>query len=127
MAEFRYPFAAIVGQEQVKRALLYNLIEPRVGGVLLCGEKGTAKSTIVRGMAELTDQKVIDLPLSVTEDMLVGSIDFERAVREGVRHFCGGLLERADGNILYVDEVNLLPDSIVSALICAAASGENIV
>ena len=127
MAEFRYPFAAIVGQEQVKRALLYNIIEPRVGGVLLCGEKGTAKSTIVRGMAELTDQKVIDLPLSVTEDMLVGSIDFERAVREGVRHFCGGLLERADGNILYVDEVNLLPDSIVSALICAAASGENIV
>ena len=106
----RYPFSAIVGQEQVKRALIYNLIEPRIGGVVLCGEKGTAKSTIVRGLAELTEQRVIDLPLSVTEDMLVGSIDFERAVKEGVRTFSGGLLERADGNILYVDEVNLLPE-----------------
>lgn len=127
MADFRYPFAAVVGQEPVKKALLYNLIEPRIGGVLLCGEKGTAKSTIVRGMAALTDQKVVDLPLSITEDMLVGAIDFERAVKEGVRAFSGGVLERADGNILYVDEVNLLPDSIVSTLICAAASGENLV
>lgn len=123
----RYPFAAIVGQERVKLALLYNLIEPRIGGVVLCGEKGTAKSTIVRGLAELTRQKVVDLPLSVTEDMLVGSIDFERAVKEGVRAFSGGLLARADGNILYVDEVNLLPDGVVNTLICAAASGENLV
>ncbi len=127
MDDLRYPFAAIVGQEPVKKALLYNLIEPRIGGVLLCGEKGTAKSTIVRGMAALTDQKVVDLPLSITEDMLVGAIDFERTVKEGVRAFSGGVLERADGNILYVDEVNLLPDSIVSTLICAAASGENLV
>lgn len=123
----RYPFAAIVGQEWVKRALLYNLIEPRIGGVVLCGEKGTAKSTIVRGLAELTEQKVVDLPLSVTEDMLVGSIDFERAVKEGIRTFDPGLLARADGNILYVDEVNLLPDGVVNTLICAAASGENLV
>ena len=123
----RYPFAAVAGQERVKRALLYNLIEPRIGGVLLCGEKGTAKSTVVRGLAELTEQKVIDLPLSVTEDMLVGSIDFERAVKDGVRAFAGGLLSRADGNILYVDEVNLLPDGVVNTLICAAASGENLV
>ncbi len=123
----RYPFAAIVGQERVKRALLYNLIDPRIGGVVLCGEKGTAKSTIVRGLAELTEQKVVDLPLSVTEDMLVGSIDFERAVKEGIRAFSGGLLNRADGNILYVDEVNLLPDGVVNTLICAAASGENLV
>ena len=127
MARYCYPFTAIVGQERVKNALLYNLIEPRIGGVLLCGEKGTAKSTIVRGMAALTDQKVVDLPLSVTEDMLVGSIDFERAVKEGGRCFSGGLLARAHGNILYVDEVNLLPDTIVSTLICAAASGENLV
>lgn len=123
----RYPFAAIAGQERAKRALLYNLIEPRIGGVVLCGEKGTAKSTMVRGLAELTDRKVVDLPLSVTEDMLVGSIDFERAVKDGVRAFSGGLLERADGNILYVDEVNLLPDGVVNTLICAAASGENLV
>lgn len=127
MARYCYPFTAIVGQERVKNALLYNLIEPRIGGVLLCGEKGAAKSTIVRGMAALTDQKVVNLPLSVTEDMLVGSIDFERAVKEGVRCFSGGLLARAHGNILYVDEVNLLPDTIVSTLICAAASGENLV
>ncbi len=127
MTDLRYPFAAIVGQENVKNALLYNLIEPRIGGVLLCGEKGTAKSTIVRGMAALTDQSVVDLPLSITEDMLVGAIDFERAVKEGIREFSGGLLERAHENILYVDEVNLLPDDIVSTLICAAANGENLV
>lgn len=127
MVEFRYPFAAIVGQEAVKRALLYNLIEPKIGGVLLCGEKGTAKSTVVRGLAALTRQKVVDLPLSITEDMLVGAIDFERAVKEGVRAFSGGVLARAHGNILYVDEVNLLPDGIVSTLICAAGSGENLV
>ena len=84
MTDLRYPFAAIVGQEQVKKALLYNLIEPRIGGVLLCGEKGTAKSTIVRGLAALTEQKVVDLPLSITEDMLVGAIDFEKAVKEAM-------------------------------------------
>lgn len=127
MIDTHYPFAAIAGQEQVKKALLYNLIEPRIGGVLLCGEKGTAKSTIVRGLAALTSQKVVDLPLNVTEDMLVGSIDFEQAVHDGTRCFSGGILAKADGNILYVDEVNLLPDSIVSTLICAAASGENVV
>ncbi len=122
-----YPFAAIVGQERVKRALIYNLIQPEIGGVLLCGEKGTAKSTMVRALAELTDQQMVELPLNITEDMLVGSIDFERAVRQGVRAFSGGVLERADGNILYVDEVNLLPDGVVSILICTAARGENVV
>ena len=127
MNEFGYPFAAVVGQERVKKALLLNLIDPRIGGVLLCGEKGTAKSTVVRGLAALTRQRVVELPLNVTEDMLVGSVDFEKAVRDGVREFSGGILERADGQILYVDEVNLLPDSIVSILICAAAAGENLV
>lgn len=127
MADTRYPFAAIVGQAQVKNALIYNLINPKIGGVLLCGEKGTAKSTIVRGLAALTNQQVVDIPLNITEDMLVGSIDFERAVHDGIRSFSGGVLSRANGNILYVDEVNLLPDSIVSTLICAAASGENLV
>ncbi len=127
MHRHTYPFAAVVGQENVKKALLLNLVEPRIGGVLLCGQKGTAKSTIVRGMAELSDQKVVDLPLSITEDMLVGSIDFEKAVKDGVREFSGGLLARADGNVLYVDEVNLLSDGIINTLICAAAAGENIV
>lgn len=127
MIDTRYPFAAIAGQTRVKHALLYNLIQPQIGGVLLCGEKGTAKSTIVRGLAALTDQTVVDLPLNITEDMLVGSIDFEKAVHDGIRSFSGGILDRADGNILYVDEINLLSDSIVSTLICTAASGENLV
>ena len=122
-----YPFVAIVGQEKMKRGLILNLIEPRIGGVLLCGEKGCAKSTIVRALGALSGVKIVDLPLNTTEDMLIGSLDFETAVREGRRAFSGGLLERADGNILYVDEVNLLPDSIVSTLICAAVSGENLV
>ncbi len=127
MTEMRYPFAAVAGQERVKKALLYALIDPRVGGVLLCGEKGTAKSTVVRALAELTDKQVVELPLNITEDMLVGAIDFEKAVQTGARAFSGGVLERADGNILYVDEVNLLPDSVVSTLICTTASGENLV
>ena len=127
MTELGYPFVAVVGQERVKKALLLNLIDPRIGGVLLCGEKGTAKSTVVRGLAALTRQRVVELPLNITEDMLVGSIDFEQAVRDGVRAFSGGVLARADGQLLYADEVNLLPDSIVSILICAAAAGENLV
>ncbi|MFR5071288.1 MAG: AAA family ATPase [Bianqueaceae bacterium] len=122
-----YPFVAIVGQEKVKRGLILNLIEPRIGGILLCGEKGCAKSTIVRALGALSGVKIVDLPLNTTEDMLIGSLDFETAVRDGRRAFSGGLLERADGNILYVDEVNLLPDSIVSTLICASVSGENLV
>ena len=127
MHNHSFPFTAIVGQERVKRGLILNLIEPRIGGVLLCGEKGCAKSTIVRALGALSDTRVVDLPLNTTEDMLVGSLDFETAVREGRRVFSGGLLERADGNILYVDEVNLLPDGIASTLICAAVSGENLV
>ena len=125
--EHNYPFTAIIGQDKMKLALILNLINPALGGVLIRGEKGTAKSTIVRGLAALTNQQVVDLPLNITEDMLVGSIDFERAVHDGIRSFSGGVLSRADGNILYVDEVNLLPDSIVSTLICAAANEENLV
>jgi len=127
MHEMGYPFAAIVGQEKVKRGLLLNLVNPRIGGVLLAGEKGTAKSTVVRGVAKLGDKKVVDLPLNATEDMLVGSVDFEAAIREGQRHFAGGILKRAHGNILYVDEINLLADSMAAAVVCAAAAGENLV
>lgn len=122
-----YPFAAIVGQERVKKGLILNLINPQIGGVLLAGEKGTAKSTVVRGVAQLSGQKVVDLPLNATEDMLVGSLDFEATLKEGVRRFAGGILERADGNILYVDEINLLSDSMAAAVVCAAAAGENLV
>ena len=127
MHENCYPFAAIVGQQQAKRALLLNLVNPRIGGVLLSGEKGTAKSTIVRGVAALGEKKVVDLPLNATEDMLIGSIDFESTIRDGKRHFSGGVLERANHNILYVDEINLLADSMAAAVVCAAAAGENLV
>lgn len=125
MHEQCYPFSAIVGQEQAKRALMLNLVNPRIGGVLLCGEKGTAKSTIVRGVAQLGNKKVVNLPLNATEDMLIGSIDFETTIQAGVRSFAGGVLARANQNILYVDEVNLLSDNIAAAVVSAASSGEN--
>lgn len=127
MRRVSYPFAAIVGQERVKKAILLNLINPKIGGVLLSGEKGTAKSTIVRAAAELGDKEVIDLPLNATEDMLVGTIDFQKTMQEGKRCFQGGILKRADQNILYVDEVNLLADRMASAVLTAASSGENLV
>ena len=127
MHEQCYPFAAIVGQERAKKALMLNLVNPRIGGVLLSGEKGTAKSTIVRGVAQIGGKRVIDLPLNATEDMLIGSIDFEATIREGERRFAGGVFARAHGNILYVDEINLLPDNMAAAVVCAAASGENLV
>lgn len=120
-----FPFAAVVGQERVKRALLLCLVNPRIGGVLLSGEKGTAKSTIVRSAAQLGERQMVELPLNATEDMLVGSVDFETTIREGKRHFAPGILARANGGILYVDEVNLLADSLASAVVEAAASGEN--
>lgn len=125
MHELCYPFAAIVGQESAKKALMLNMINPRIGGVLLSGEKGTAKSTIVRGVAQLGGKQVVDLPLNATEDMLVGSIDFEATVRDGVRSFAGGVLARAHGNILYVDEINLLADNMAAAITTAASAGEN--
>lgn len=127
MRDVFYPFAAIVGQEKVKKALLLNLIDPTIGGVLLCGQKGTAKSTIARALGGLCDKKLVDLPLNATEDMLVGGVDFVRTVEDGERRFSAGLLERANGNILYVDEINLLADSMAAAVVCAAAAGENIV
>lgn len=127
MRDTFYPFTAIVGQEKVKRALLLNLIDPTIGGVLLCGQKGTAKSTIVRALSALCDKKLVELPLNATEDMLVGGVDFARTIEEGKRCFNGGLLQRANGNMLYVDEINLLGDSMAAAVLCAAGAGENIV
>lgn len=121
-----FPFCAVLGQDNMKHALIWNAVNPRIGGVLLCGEKGTAKSTVVRGLAEvLPDCSVVELPLNITEDRLVGSIDIEAAISEGVRKLEPGLLKKADRNFLYVDEVNLLSDHIVSALLETAASGIN--
>lgn len=123
-----FPFAAVLGQENVKNALIWNLVNPAVGGVLISGEKGTAKSTLVRGLAWLTgDMKIVELPLNVTEDRLVGAVDFKRAMQDGKSVLEPGILKEADGNILYVDEVNLLSDYIVNALLETAASKQNVV
>lgn len=161
-----YPFAAILGQEEMKRALLIAAVDPTVGGVLIFGDRGTGKSTAVRGLAELLPQMravvgcryhcdpgangsgcddcrergrnetlpaetlsvpVVDLPLGATEDRIVGALDLERALTQGVKAFEPGLLARAHRGFLYIDEVNLLEDHIVDLLLDAAASGENVV
>ena len=123
MKRVTFPFSAIIGQDAIKNSLIWNLINPKIGGVLISGEKGTAKSTLVRSLADITDKKIIELPLNTTEDRLIGSIDFETAIQTGVRKFEPGILYYADGNILYVDEVNLLNDNIVKSLLDTAANG----
>jgi magnesium chelatase subunit D len=123
-----FPLAAIVGQEELVKALLINAVAPDVGGVLVRGHRGTAKSTAVRGLAPLLSAisdhpaPLVEVPLGATLDRLVGSLDLRRAL-EGEHQFDPGLLSRAHGGILYVDEVNLLPDHLVDALLDAAASG----
>lgn len=123
-----FPFAAIVGQETMKKGLLLNLVNRGLGGILIRGEKGTAKSTAVRALADLMPGlRVINLPVSATEDRVVGTLDMEHAIREGEKRFEPGLLAAAHGHILYVDEINLLEDAIVDALLDAAAMGVNTV
>ncbi|MDD1694827.1 MAG: AAA family ATPase [Methanoregula sp.] len=159
-----YPFSAIVGQEQMKKALLLNAINPRIGGVLIKGEKGTAKSTAARALAHLlpdrqvvdgcifgcdpadskglcldcqkkapdlkvkmAPMRVVELPISATEDKVVGSLDIEHALKKGEKKFEPGILAQAHRNILYVDEVNLLNDHIVDVLLDAAAMGMNFI
>ena len=158
-----YPFAAIVGQDRMKLALLANAVNPAIGGVLIRGERGTAKSTAVRGLAvilpaitvatcryrcdpnsgnvchecrqerdasvsietESQRVRVVDLPVSATEDRVVGTIDLETVLKDGRRSFEPGLLADAHRGILYVDEVNLLDDHLVDTLLDSAASGVN--
>ena len=160
-----YPFTAIVGQDDMKRALTISAVDPGIGGVLVLGERGTGKSTTIRALAallpkidvvpdcvyqcdpnaprsELCDQcaatkgtlnsaaatiPVVDLPLGSTEDRVVGALDIERALVNGEKAFQPGLLAQANRGFLYVDEVNLLEDHIVDALLDVAASGENVV
>lgn len=154
-----YPFTGIVGQEKMKKALILNAINPKIGGVLLRGDKGTGKSTAVRALADVLPEievsdcifncskeamcdecrrrkdkkfvrkkmRIVELPLSATEDRVVGTLDFERALREGVRAFQPGILAEANNNILYIDEVNLLDDHIVDTLLDVAASGWNVI
>ncbi|WP_217989065.1 ATP-binding protein [Paenibacillus sp. 7541] len=124
----QYPFTAIVGQTRMKLALILNVINPRLGGVLIRGEKGTAKSTTVRALAGLVpDLNVVNLPVSATEDRVVGALDIEHAIKTGEKKFEPGLLAAAHGHILYIDEINLLDDHIVDVLLDAAAMGVNTV
>ena len=125
MANIIYPFSAILGQERLKKALILNLINPKIGGVLITGQKGTAKSTAVRALAALTEKKVITLPLSVSEDRLIGSVDLEQTMKTGKAVYLPGILAEADGQILYVDEVNLLQDHLTDIVLTAHASKEN--
>lgn len=162
-----YPFTAIVGQERMKRALVLNAVDPRIGGVLIRGERGTAKSTAARAMAALLPQirvfidspfnddpeapntwsdwvkeqknigkeliigtrriPFVDLPVSATEDRVVGTLDIEKAIQKGEKHFEPGVLAAANRGLLYIDEVNLLDDHVVDLLLDSAAMGVNIV
>ncbi|MCI2419143.1 putative cobaltochelatase [Saccharopolyspora sp. K220] len=153
----RFPFSAVVGHDDLRLALLLNAVHPRIGGVLVRGEKGTAKSTVVRALASLLPPlevvadcrfgcaprdpdpqcpdgphdsaatqrpaQLVELPVGATEDRLIGSLDLERALTEGVRAFQPGLLAAAHRGVLYVDEVNLLHDHLVDLLLDAAAMG----
>ncbi|MEU0743215.1 putative cobaltochelatase [Streptomyces sp. NPDC006134] len=157
-----YPFTAVVGQDDLRLALLLNAISPQVGGVLVRGEKGTAKSTAVRALASLMPEievvpgcrfscapaapdplcpdgphgseasewrpaRMVELPVGASEDRLVGALDIERALAEGVKAFEPGLLAQAHRGLLYVDEVNLLHDHLVDLLLDAAAMGSSYV
>jgi magnesium chelatase subunit I len=162
-----FPFTAIVGQERMKRALVLNAVSPQIGGVLIRGERGTAKSTAARALAALLPEisvvadcrfncdpahsdawcdecrmrsdggedlpvttrrlRLVNLPVSATEDRVVGTLDIEKAIQEGKRYFDAGVLAAANRGILYVDEVNLLDDHVVDLLLDSAAMGVNVV
>ncbi len=164
---YRYPFAALIGQEKMKSGLLLNAVDPSIGGILISGHKGTGKSTAVRSLAEILPKievvkgcpyhcpvddltlmcstcaekyqngetlpteirsmPLVELPLSATEDRVVGTLHIEQTLRTGERNFEPGLLAAANRGILYVDEVNLLDDHLVDILLDAAASGINVI
>lgn len=158
----RYPFTAVVGMDDLRLALLLNAVSPAVGGVLVRGEKGTAKSTAVRALADLLPAvavvagcrfscdpgspdprcpdgphesgaadsraaRMVELPVGASEDRLVGALDIEKALADGVKAFEPGLLADAHRGILYVDEVNLLHDHLIDLLLDAAAMGSSYV
>ncbi|MFX0174123.1 MAG: ATP-binding protein, partial [Candidatus Hodarchaeota archaeon] len=162
-----FPFSAIVSLDKLKLAILVNAINPKIGGVLIQGPKGSGKTTIVRGLTDILpklqvihgcvfncsprdltnmcekcneryqtgeqleieekEMVVVDLPLGATEDRVIGSLDIEKAIKLGVEALEPGILAEANQSILYVDEVNLLPDHIADDLLDAAATGWNVV
>ena len=120
----RYPFTAVVGQEQAKRALLLALVNPRTGGLLISGNRGTAKSVLVRAAAPFTPTgSLVELPLGATDDMVFGSLDVDAAVRNGERRLRHGLLHRAAHTLIYMDEVNLLREEVLKSVLESASAG----
>ncbi|QXI25804.1 ATP-binding protein [Pseudomonas vanderleydeniana] len=123
-----FPLSAVVGAEALKLALCLTAIDPKIGGVLIEGPRGMAKSTLARGLADLlASGQFVTLPLGATEERLVGTLDLDAALGEGRAQFSPGVLAKADGGVLYVDEVNLLADHLVDLLLDVAASGTNLV
>ncbi|MDY6998253.1 MAG: magnesium chelatase subunit D family protein [Actinomycetota bacterium] len=130
-AEVDYPFSALVGHDRLRLALVLCAVRPDIGGVLIRGEKGTAKSTAVRGLAQVLTAAfhgsggghLVELPIGATEDRVIGSLDLHKVLSEGEHAFSPGLLARAHRGVLYVDEVNLLHDHLVDILLDAAAMG----
>ncbi len=123
-----FPFTALVGQPLLQRALLLVAIDPRIGGVLVSGPRGTAKSTAARALAALLpDAPFVTLPLAASLEQLVGTLNVEAVLVDGQLRLAPGLVARAHNGVLYVDEVNLLPDALVDALLDVAASGINTV
>ncbi|SHF11582.1 VWA domain-containing protein [Schwartzia succinivorans] len=118
-----YPFAALCRMEKVKSAVMMALVNPNAGGLLVSGEKGSGKSTLGRAARELTDMPWVEVPVSVTEDRLFGSIDAEAAVRLGKRKLQPGLLDEADGGIMYIDDANLLREDILSSVLGVREAG----
>ncbi|MBK5008205.1 AAA domain-containing protein [Pseudomonas sp. S60] len=122
----QFPLAAVVGADDLKLALCLTAIDPKIGGVLIEGPRGMAKSTLARGLADLLGEgPFVTLPLGASEERLVGTLDLDAALRQGKAQFSPGVLAQADGGVLYVDEVNLLPDTLVDLLLDVAASGTN--
>ncbi|VEF10759.1 protoporphyrin IX magnesium-chelatase [Pseudomonas fluorescens] len=123
-----FPLSAVVGADDLKLALCLTAIDPKIGGVLIEGPRGMAKSTLARGLADLlASGQFVTLPLGATEERLVGTLDLDAALSEGRAQFSPGVLAKADGGVLYVDEVNLLPDHLVDLLLDVAASGTNLI
>lgn len=118
-----FPFVAICGMEKAKEAILLTLVNPYAGGLLLSGEKGTGKSTLMRSARELVDAPWVEVPISTTEDRLFGSIDAEEAIRSGHKKLLPGLIDEADGGLIYIDDANLLRDDLLSAILNIREAG----
>jgi magnesium chelatase subunit I len=123
-----YPLSALIGQEPLRQALLIAAVDPGIGGVLVTGPRGTAKSTAARALADLLPEgRFVTLPLGASEERVVGTLDLDEVLRGGSIRFSAGLLAHAHQGVLYVDEINLLADRLVDVLLDAAASGVNVV